>query len=68
MTTEQNAYESGMKEALSAQRNGHANNEAHWFAMYLAEKDKNSKLEEKIKELTPKANVVPIGKDSGDAA
>lgn len=61
---EQQSYESAMKEALSAQRNEHANKEAHWFAQYMAAQERIKQLEAKVKELTPN-NVVPIG---GDAA
>ena len=59
------AYEASMKEALSAQRNEHANKEAHWFAQHMASQERIRQLEAKVKELTPKDNVVPI---SGDAA
>ena len=50
-----NVYESSTKEALSAQRNEHANKEAHWFALYMAEKERVRQLDAKVKELTPKA-------------
>ena len=58
-------YEDSFKEALSAQRNEHANKEAHWFAQYMAAQERIKKLEEKVKELTPKDNVMPI---TGDIA
>lgn len=57
MTTDEQQYDASVKEALSAQRNEHANKEAHWFAMYMVEKDKNNALEAKVKELTPKEPV-----------
>lgn len=47
------AYESAMKEAISAQRNEHANKEAHWFAKYMASQERIKQLEAKVKELTP---------------
>ena len=59
------AYKAALDEALSAQRNEHANKEAHWFAQYIGAQERIKQLEAKVKELTPKDNVVPIG---GDAA
>ena len=49
------AYKAALDEALSAQRNEHANKEAHWFALYMAEKERVRQLDAKVKELTPKA-------------
>lgn len=48
------AYEASMKEALSAQRNEHANKEAHWFAQYMATQERVKQLEARIVELEPK--------------
>ena len=50
-------YEGAFKEALSAQRNEHANKEAHWFAQHMAAQERIKQLEQelaKVKELTPK--------------
>ena len=62
MTTEEQqqvnaAAEGAFKEALSAQRNEHANKEAHWFAQYMGAQDRIKQLEAKVKELTPKEPV-----------
>ncbi len=46
-------YEANLKEAISAQRNEHANKEAHWFAQNMAAQKRIEQLEEKVKELTP---------------
>ena len=54
------AYVSAMNEALSAQRNEHANKEAHWFAQHMAAQERIKQLEVKVSELTPKDKVVPI--------
>ena len=54
------AYVSAMNEALSAQRNEHANKEAHWFAQHMAAQERIKQLETKVAELAPKDNVVPI--------
>ena len=51
------AYEGAIKEALSAQRNEHANKEAHWFALCMAKDVRIKQLEAKVKELTPKEPV-----------
>ena len=48
------ASEGALKEALSAQRNEHANKEAHWFAQHMAAQERIKQLEVKVKELTPK--------------
>ncbi len=52
------AYEAAMKEALSAQRNEHANKEAHWFAQNMAAQERIKQLEAQVGELKskPKTN------------
>ena len=54
------AYDASIKEAFSAQRNEHANKEAHWFAQHMAAQERIKQLEVKVSELTPKDKVVPI--------
>ena len=60
-------YEASFKEALSAQRNEHANKEAHWFAQHMAAQERIKQLEKElaeVKELTPS----PVNLESvGDA-
>ncbi len=51
------AAEGAFKEALSAQRNEHANKEAHWFAQYMAAQERIKQLEAQVKELSPKEPV-----------
>lgn len=51
------AYESAMKEALSAQRNEAENKGAHWFAQHMAAQERIKQLEAQVKELTPKEPV-----------
>lgn len=59
------AYEANRAEALSAQRNEHANKEAHWFAQYMAAQERIKQLEAKVKELTPSEST-PAGKPIGE--
>lgn len=62
------AYEGAMKEALSAQRNEHANKEAHWFAQNMAAQEQIKQLEAKVKELTPKPKTKRKVSPTRDAA
>ncbi len=54
------AYKANLKEAMSAQRNEHANKEAHWFAQFMAAQERIKQLEAQISGMTPKDNVVSI--------
>lgn len=49
------AYESSMKEAISAQRNEHANKEAHWFAQFMASQERVKQLEAQVAVKSKKA-------------